>query len=145
MYGWCRYTRGRFERTHGDVLNPHTEGRGSSSMLLTKICPRMVITWPQRSTKSYHRILPIQGLRTSREQHVPESSNHSLYLMKLLRDTAEGISTHTHIRNNTYSPTHPPTDPPTTTPLPSLPPSPTRPRTRKRTCTCTCIRTCTCI
>ena len=44
MYAWCRYTRGRFERTHGDVLNPHTEGRGSSSVLLTKICPRMVIT-----------------------------------------------------------------------------------------------------
>ena len=21
---WCRYTRGRFERTHGDVLNVHT-------------------------------------------------------------------------------------------------------------------------
>ena len=42
---------GRFERTHGDVLNPHTGGRGSSSVLLTKICPRRVITWPQRSTK----------------------------------------------------------------------------------------------
>ena len=25
---WCRYTRRRFERTHGDVLNPHTGGRG---------------------------------------------------------------------------------------------------------------------
>ena len=22
---WCRYTRGRFERTHGDVLNVHAE------------------------------------------------------------------------------------------------------------------------
>ena len=42
---WCRYTRGRFERTHGDVLNPHTGGgRGSSSFLLTEICPRTVIT-----------------------------------------------------------------------------------------------------
>ena len=27
-----------------------TEGRGSSSVLLTKICPRMVITWPQRNS-----------------------------------------------------------------------------------------------
>ena len=48
MCAWCRYTRGRFERTHGDVSNPHTEDRVSSSVLLTKICPRMVITWPQR-------------------------------------------------------------------------------------------------
>ena len=56
---WCRYTRGRFERTHGNVLNPHTEGRGgSSSVLLTKICPRMVITWPQRSTKEINGSYP---------------------------------------------------------------------------------------
>ena len=40
MCAWCRYTRGRFERTHGDVLNPHTGSRGSWSVLLTKICPR---------------------------------------------------------------------------------------------------------
>ena len=26
MCAWCRYTRGRFERTHGDVLNVHTGG-----------------------------------------------------------------------------------------------------------------------
>ena len=24
MWAWCRYTRGRFERTHGGVLNVHT-------------------------------------------------------------------------------------------------------------------------
>ena len=42
-------------------------------------------------------ILPIQGLRTGREQHVPDSSNHSLYLTKLvgssyLGETLEGTS-----------------------------------------------------
>ena len=47
---WCRYTRGRYERTHGDVLNGHTGSRGSSSVLLTKICPRMVITCFRGST-----------------------------------------------------------------------------------------------
>ena len=26
MWACCRYTRGHFERTHGDVLNAHTEG-----------------------------------------------------------------------------------------------------------------------
>ena len=28
MCAWCRYTRGRFERTHGHVLSGHTAGRG---------------------------------------------------------------------------------------------------------------------
>ena len=48
MWACCRYTRGHFERTHGDVLNAHTEGRrggrrgeegrgGSSPVLLTKM------------------------------------------------------------------------------------------------------------
>ena len=45
--------------THGDVLNvhteaflkPHTGGRGSSSVLLTKICPRPVITCFRGSPK----------------------------------------------------------------------------------------------
>ena len=38
----CRHTRGRFESTHGDVFES-THG-WSSSVLLTKICPRGVIT-----------------------------------------------------------------------------------------------------
>ena len=39
----------------------------------------------------------------SREQHVADSSKHSLCLMKLLRDTAEGISTHnTHVHVYVY-------------------------------------------
>ena len=88
----------------------------------------------ERFTERNPQFLPIQGLRKGREQHVPESSNHSLYPMKLLRGTAEGISTHnTHIRTNTNSPTHPPTDPPNTTPLSSLPsssPSPSHTHTQ---------------
>ena len=51
MCAWCRYKRGRFERTHGDVLNPHTGSRGSSSVLLTKICSRTVITCFRSSPK----------------------------------------------------------------------------------------------
>ena len=100
----------------------------------------------ERFTERNPWFLPIQGLRKGREQHVPESSNHSLHLMKLLSsifiltDTAEGISTrntHTHSPTHTHPPTHPP-------PLPSppSPPPPTRTRTRKRTCTCTCICVC---
>ena len=48
----CFSTCARGAGIHGDVLKGHTEGRAvSSSVLLTKICPRRVITWPQRSTK----------------------------------------------------------------------------------------------
>ena len=41
-------------------------------------------------TGSKHRILPISSLRKDREQHVPDSSNHSLYLMKLLSSSYPG-------------------------------------------------------
>ena len=57
MCAWCRYTRGRFASTHGGFLDGHTEGRGSSSVLLTKIWPRVVITCfrgsPQETNGSY--------------------------------------------------------------------------------------------
>ena len=32
MWACCRYTRGRFERTHAGVLNAHTEGLSLSSL-----------------------------------------------------------------------------------------------------------------
>ena len=71
---WCPYTRGRFERTHGDVWSGHTEGcegeggvvvslvfhryinwmLGSplvANFLLTKICPHRVIAVPRGSPK----------------------------------------------------------------------------------------------
>ena len=53
--------------------------------------------------QSYHRIFPIASLRTGREQHFPDSSNHSPYLMKLFNSSSpEGnfgecaTSTHTY-------------------------------------------------
>ena len=89
--------------THGDVLNPHTEGvlyihtesRGSSLVLLTKFAHVLL----SRDSEVHQRnqwILPIFSLRIGREQHVADSSKHSLYLMKLFsssnpEDTAEGI------------------------------------------------------
>ena len=67
------YTRGCFEWTHG-------EGRESSSVLRTKICPQGVNT----CFRGNPWILPIfKFLRFGLEQHVPDSSNHSLYLIKL--------------------------------------------------------------
>ena len=106
-------------------LQRKERGGRSPSILLTKKSPRRVLTWPHKFTERNHWILPIQGLRTGREQHVPESSNHSLYLVKLLssifilRETLAGISTHN--TQHTYAPTH--THRPThhhSPPLPSL-------------------------
>ena len=79
-WAWCRYTR------------------RSSPVLLTKNSPRMVITWPQRSSpKVTTGCCPYSSLRKDREQHVSDSSNHSLCLIKLLSnsycgETLEGTS-----------------------------------------------------
>ena len=66
MWVWCRYTRRRFERTHG-----RRENGGSSSVLLTKICN----PW----------IFPFFSLRIGREQHVAESSISSLHVNTLFK------------------------------------------------------------
>ena len=55
----CVSTCARGVGAHGDVLSGHTAGRGSSPVLLTIICPRRVITWPQRSTKETRGSYPI--------------------------------------------------------------------------------------
>ena len=68
---------------HTGTFETDTRGAGGSSVLLTKICPRKVITCLRGSRKNPRWILPISSLRTGREQHVPDSSHHSLYLMKL--------------------------------------------------------------
>ena len=52
MWTFCQYTRGRFERTHGGVFEcTHWVQGLSSSVLLTKICPRWVITCFRGSPK----------------------------------------------------------------------------------------------
>ena len=150
MRAWCRYTRGRFEsthggRTHGGEGMKGGRGRGVTVSSANHEMAHVELSLAsQRFTGRNHWFFPIQGLRTGREQHVFESSNHSLYLMKLLRDTAEGISTHnTHLRTNTYSPTHPP---PLTSP-PSLPNAHVHARVyvHARVCICICRGVCTCI
>ena len=157
----CVTTCGLGAGTHGDVLNLHTEVFGTDTrrrggerrerggtvssanhetahVELSRALERFTVRNPW--------FLPIQGLRKGREQHVPESSNHSLYLMKLLSSIfhPEGHCGRNQHTQHAHTHQHTLTNPPTTTPLPSLPsPSPS-PSPRKRTCTCTCIRTCTC-
>ena len=96
MWVWCRYTRGRFGRTHGE------EGEGSSSVPLTKICPRGGF---RGSPKKSLRVFTFSSLRRSREQHVPDSSNHSLLLNALFNSrhmTQRHTQTRTH-NTTTYS------------------------------------------
>ena len=80
----------------GNVLNAHTGGeRGetkeqerSSSVLLTKICARRVIKFFRGSPKETFGSYPFSSLRIGREQQFPDSSNHSLYLIKLLNSSS---------------------------------------------------------
>ena len=82
--------------THGNVLNVNTESvldghtgaeGGSSPILLTKICPRRVITCPTGSPKVTLGCCPGSSSRRGREQHLSDSSNHLLYLMKLFNSS----------------------------------------------------------
>ena len=119
MCAWCRYTRRRFESTHGSFLDGHTEGRGSSLVL-----PKFAHVWLSRDSEVHHKkpvdLHQFQFENKSREQRVADSSKHSLCLVELLRDTAEGSThnthqhTHTHQHIVTHRPTH-------HHPLPSLP------------------------
>ena len=71
--------------THGDVLNVHTAVR---ARVIVSSAYQNLPTWgyhvTQRFTKSNHWILQISSLRIAREQHVADSSNHSLCLIKLI-------------------------------------------------------------
>ena len=52
MCAWFRYTRWRFERTHGLVFFGHTAGRVKVIVSSAyQICPHRVITWPRSSPK----------------------------------------------------------------------------------------------
>ena len=85
MCAWCRHTRGRFERTHGDVLSGHTEKGGNHRQFCLPKFAHIGLSRasfrgsPKATLGSY----PFQVLRIGREQHVPDSSNQSLCLIKL--------------------------------------------------------------
>ena len=76
----------------GDVLNGHTEGRAvSSSVLLTKICPRRVITWPQRSTKETNGSHPfsVRGALLTKESDSSFAEAHREFLSELTHKEGE--------------------------------------------------------
>ena len=80
---------------HGDVWNVHTEAfwmdtrrRGGREGVTVISAYHNLPTYGyhvlQRFTKETLGSFPFSSVRIGREQHVPDSSNHSLYLMKLL-------------------------------------------------------------
>ena len=85
----------------GDVLNVHTgERRGrSSSVLLTKFCPRRFSHAPEVQKRNPW-MLPIFSLRIGREQHVAESSFYSLHLNTLF-NSRHMTQRHTQTRTHT--------------------------------------------
>ena len=95
MWAWCRYTRGRFECTHGKRLES-TQG-GHRQFCLTRTTHVRSPLGPTGSPKVTYGCCPCSSLRKDREQHVSDSSNHSLCLIKLLSnsfcgETLEGTS-----------------------------------------------------
>ena len=60
----------------------------SPTFLLAMNGPRRVITRPRGSPKETLVSFTFSSLRTGREQHVPDSSNHSLHLLKLMNSNS---------------------------------------------------------
>ena len=95
MWAWRRYTRGRFECTHGKRFES-THG-GHRQFCLQRTAHAALSLGPTSSPKVATGCCPCSSLRKDREQHVPDSSNHSLCLIMLLSnsycgETLEGTS-----------------------------------------------------
>ena len=121
----CVETCARGAGTHRYVLNPHTEGKGSSSS------PKFAHVWsslgPRVPPKKPMDLTHFQFENTSREQHVAESSNHSLCLVKLFSFSNPGW--HCGGRHGSVCL------------LPPLPPPPIW----KCICVCVCVFVCVCV
>ena len=69
---------------HTVTFSMHTQaGRGSSPVLLTRICPRKVLTGPQGASPEKPLDLTHFQFENKSRTTCPESSNHSLCLIKL--------------------------------------------------------------
>ena len=95
MCACCQHTRGRFESTHGKRFES-THG-GHRQFCLRRTAHVGLSLGPTGSPKVTTGCCPCSSLRKDREQHVPDSSNHSLYIIKLLSssypgETLEGTS-----------------------------------------------------
>ena len=133
----CGNTCARGAGTHGDVLNPHTGSKGSSSVLAH--------VWLSRASEA-HRKKPLVLTHSRFENRSRTTSSRVLQSFALPDEAVElhfhpeghcggnQHTTHTHTHQHTL--TNPPSQRPTHHHSPH---PPTRTRTRKRTCTCTCV------
>ena len=64
MCAWCWYTRGRFERTHGDALNLHTGVQGGDRQICLPKFAHVGYHVLQRFTKEPLGPLPIVSFVT---------------------------------------------------------------------------------
>ena len=58
MWACCRYTRERFERTHGDVMNTHTGGRGEEGagvVIVIFSFPKFAHVGLSRASEVHHK------------------------------------------------------------------------------------------
>ena len=78
MCAWCRYTRGRFERTHGDVLNGHTRRRRQRHTTTHNNTTPHNTTQPTQHNQPTQHILPTQHNRHNTAQHnTPPHTTHN--------------------------------------------------------------------
>ena len=82
MCARCRYNWGRVERAHGGVFES-AYGGGRPQFCLPRKAHVEFSLGPTEVHQRNPWILHFFSLRMDREQHVPDSSNHSLYLIKL--------------------------------------------------------------
>ena len=83
----CFSTCARGAGIHGDVLNPHTGRQG----VIVSSAYQNLPTYGHHVLQRFNRepwILHNFSLAIDREQHVPDSSNHSLYLIKLFNSSS---------------------------------------------------------
>ena len=85
---WAWYTRGRFESTQGKRF-VHTHG-GHRQFCLPRTAHVGLSLGSTGSPKVTTGCCPCSSLRKDREHHVPDSSNHSLYLTKLFNSSSPG-------------------------------------------------------
>ena len=74
MCAWCRYTRGRFQRTHGDVLSGQTEFR-SVSHTNTHINTHNTHTTTQHNTTQHITTTTPHGERERQRQTETEKED----------------------------------------------------------------------
>ena len=108
MWACCRYTRERFERTHGDVLNAHTEvfsvphhnkhhtthNHTHHTTHTTNTTRTQHITYTQQTTAPHYATHCTHARHSHLTHHTPRHKPHTTH------DTT--TRTHTHTHTNTH-------------------------------------------